>query len=43
MRSATRIILACVLAVAAGAASAQESMNIFRLPPSVGATPIEIP
>ncbi|MGM0743569.1 MAG: hypothetical protein ACQEVT_18615 [Pseudomonadota bacterium] len=43
MKIVKLLLVAGLTAIGAGAVSAQESVNVFRLPPSVGATPIEIP
>ena len=43
LKFASLIIMAGAFAAVTGTAGAQDSVTIFRLPPSVGATPIEIP
>ncbi|MDR9485938.1 MAG: hypothetical protein RI566_12255 [Sediminimonas sp.] len=43
MKFVKLLIVAGLIATGAETVSAQESVDIFRLPPSVGATPIEIP
>ncbi|MTJ05619.1 MAG: hypothetical protein FH759_13115 [Sediminimonas qiaohouensis] len=43
MKFVKLLFVAGLIATGAGAVKAQESLEVFRLPPSVGATPIEIP